>query len=49
MEKYKEKHLLAENKDDTTAIDKELASLEERLDVTSIVIGREKVKVQVSE
>ncbi|XP_071800647.1 intermembrane lipid transfer protein VPS13A-like isoform X2 [Asterias amurensis] len=48
MEKYKEKHLLAENKDDTTAIDKELASLEERLDVTSIVIGREKVKVQLA-
>ena len=47
MNKYKEKLLMAENKEDTVEINKELALLEDRLDVTSIVIGREKVKVKV--
>ncbi|XP_038059496.1 vacuolar protein sorting-associated protein 13C-like [Patiria miniata] len=46
MDKYREKLRLRENKEDSVQVDKELASLEDNLDVTSIVIGREKVKVQ---
>ena len=48
LQKYKDKLLKVEDKEDFTGIDKELNDLELRLDVTSIVIAREKAKLQVS-
>ena len=49
LQKYKEKLIKAENKQDETSVDKELKVLQEQLDVTSIVIAREKAKLQVNE
>ena len=47
LQKYKEKMIKQENKQDETGVDRELKALELKLDVTSIVIAREKAKLQV--
>ncbi|XP_022100693.1 vacuolar protein sorting-associated protein 13A-like [Acanthaster planci] len=46
MDKYREKLTVLENKEDPATVNKELVLLEETLDVTSIMIAREKVKIQ---
>ncbi|XP_071478587.1 intermembrane lipid transfer protein VPS13A-like, partial [Diadema antillarum] len=45
-QKYKQKLVLQEQKQDTTAVDRKLRALEDRLDLTNIIVGRERAKTE---
>lgn len=47
-QKYKQKLILQEAKQSTEALDRKIKGLEDRLDLTNIIAGRERAKTEVN-